>query len=87
MVRTFFTMEGGDSEFAMVSVLTLKAFLEACSRICVWQQARTCCLCYRMPKGELFLMHSQSAGQLGNDADTFFHPPSPFPCNSLQTQQ
>ena len=29
MVRTFFTMEGGDSEFANFTLPTLKAFLEA----------------------------------------------------------
>ena len=28
-VRTFFTMEGGDSEFANFTLPTLKAFLEA----------------------------------------------------------
>ena len=28
-VRTFFTMEGGDSEFANSTLPTLKAFLEA----------------------------------------------------------
>ena len=30
-VRTFFTMEGGDSEFANFTLPTLKAFFEACS--------------------------------------------------------
>ena len=30
-VRTFFTMEGGDSEFANFTLPALKAFLEACS--------------------------------------------------------
>ena len=32
-VRTFFTMEGGDSEFANFKLPTLKAFLEARSHI------------------------------------------------------
>ena len=31
-VRTFFTMEGGDSEFANFTLPTLKAFLEAHSQ-------------------------------------------------------
>ena len=31
-VRTFFTMEGGDSEVANFTLLTLKAFLEARSQ-------------------------------------------------------
>ena len=31
-VRTFFTMEGGDSEFANFTLPTLKAFLEARSQ-------------------------------------------------------
>ena len=30
-MRAFFTMEGGDSEFASFTLPTLKAFLEACS--------------------------------------------------------
>ena len=30
-MRTFFTLEGGDTEFANFTVPTLKAFLEACS--------------------------------------------------------
>ena len=37
-VRTFFTMEGGDSEFANFTLPTLKAFLEARSHgVRVWQ--------------------------------------------------
>ena len=31
-MRTFFTVEGGDSEFVNFILLTLKAFLEACSQ-------------------------------------------------------
>ena len=41
-------MEGSDSEFAIFTLPTLRAFVEAHSQ-CVWQQAVTCCLCYRMP--------------------------------------
>ena len=32
LVCTYFTMEGGDSEFANFTLPTLKAFLEACSQ-------------------------------------------------------
>ena len=32
LVRTFFTMEGGDGEFANFTLPTLKAFLEALSQ-------------------------------------------------------
>jgi len=32
LVRTFFTMEGNDSELANFTLPTLKAFLEACSQ-------------------------------------------------------
>ena len=54
-VRTFFTMEGGDSEFANFTVPTLKAFLEARSQnVTVWQEAITCCSCYRMPQNAFF---------------------------------
>ena len=31
-VRTFFTMKGGDSEFANFTLPTLKTFLEACGQ-------------------------------------------------------
>ena len=31
-VRTFFTMEGGDSEFAKFTLPTLKGFLKSCSQ-------------------------------------------------------
>ena len=34
-VRTFFTMEGGDSEFGNFTLLTLKAFLKALVRKCL----------------------------------------------------
>ena len=51
-MHTFFTMEGGDSEFVNFTLPTLKAFLEA---ECVWQQAITCCSCYRMPQNAFFL--------------------------------
>ena len=32
LVHTFFTMEGGDREFANFTLPTLKTFLEACSQ-------------------------------------------------------
>ena len=53
-MRTFFTMEGGDSEFANFSLPALKAFLEASSQT-VCQQAITCCSCYRVSQNAFFL--------------------------------
>ena len=44
----FFTMEGGDSEFANFTLPTLKAFLEARN------VSITCCSCYRMPQNAFF---------------------------------
>ena len=49
-VHTFFTMEGGDSEFVNFTLFTLNAVLEASNQKCVWQQAITCCSCYKMPQ-------------------------------------
>ena len=56
---------------------------------CVWQQATTCCSCYRMPQNTFFprtrdLLVSQKMMQLKT---FFFYPPSSFPsifcnCNS-----
>ena len=48
---------------------------------CVWQQAITCCLCYRMPQNAFFpqtcdLLISQKTMQT-----LLFHPPSTFPGN------
>ena len=49
---------------------------------CVWQQAITCCSCYRMPQKAFSSTNSQSSGQPKKWCkDTFFHPPSPFPGN------
>ena len=69
-------MEGGDSEFANFTLPTLKTFLEAHSQN-VWQQAVTCCSCYRMPQNTFFpwtrdLLVSQKMMQ----RHFFFHPPS-----------
>ena len=58
-------MEGSDSEFANFTPPTSKAFLEAYSQNvsgnkqylvaqCVWQQAISCCSCYRMPQNAFF---------------------------------
>ena len=65
-VYTFFTMEGGDSEFANFTLPTLKTFFEAI----------TCCSCYRMPQNELAIFWSAKKRR----KDTFFptlHPLSP----------
>ena len=51
------------------------SFLEACSQN-VWQQAITCCSCYRMHAPKCIF------DQPKNDAKTlFFHSPSPLPGN------
>ena len=47
-------MEGGDSEFVNFTLFTLNAVLEAIDQKCVWQQAITCCSCYRMPRNAFF---------------------------------
>ena len=52
-MHTFFTMEGGGSGFTKFTVPTLRVFLKVCSQS-VWQQARTCCLCYRMLQNAFF---------------------------------
>ena len=46
-------MEGSDSEFSNFTELTLKTFLQAHGQN-VWQQAITCCLCYRTPQNTFF---------------------------------
>ena len=61
-VRTFFTMEGGDSELAKSSVPTLKAFLKA--------RSQNACG-YRMPKTH-FCHERANSGQPKNDAKTLF---------------
>ena len=40
----------------------------------VWQQATTCCSCYRMPQNPFFPTNSRSSGQSKNDATTLFPP-------------
>ena len=69
-VRTFFTMAGGDSEFANFTLPTIKTFLEARSQNVL----------YDASKSFSFSTNSRSSGQEKNDAKTlFFHPPSRFP--------
>ena len=85
-------MEGGDSEIAKSTLPTLRAFLKARSQEFVWQLAKTCCSCYRMPPNAFF---SQALvifwSDRKNDAKT--PPPLPppssitFPLQFLQTQQ
>ena len=50
----------------------LKGIFEGPLSECVWQQARTCCLCYRMLKNTFLFTHLWSSGQTGNNADTYF---------------
>ena len=47
-------MEGGGSEFANFTLPTLKTFFGGLWSECVWQQAVTCCSCYRMPQNDMF---------------------------------
>ena len=49
----------------------------------VWQQAITCCSCYKMPQNAyIFSTNSPSSGHPQKNANTlFFYPPSPFPSN------
>ena len=49
-----------------------KAIFGGSQSECVWQQAISCCLCYRMPQNAFFSMKSRSSGQPKNDAKTFF---------------
>ena len=46
---------------------------------CVWQQAITCCSCYRMPQNAFFTMNSRSSGQPNKRCKDLFphHPLSP----------
>ena len=72
-VHTFFTMEGGDSEFENFTLPTLKAFLEARS------QKITCCLCNRMPPNAFFPWTRDLLISKKRRRHFFSHPPSPFP--------
>ena len=82
----FFTIKGGDSEFEKFTLPISKAFLETRNQNVFWQQAITCCSCYRMPQNAFFfffsLTKSRSSDQPKNDTKTlFFHPPPLFPGN------
>ena len=48
-MRTFFKVEGGDSEFVNFSLANFKDIFGGPSSECAWQQAITCCSCYRTP--------------------------------------
>ena len=86
-------MEGADSEIAKSTLPTLRAFLKARSQEFVWQLAKTCCSCYRMPPNAFF---SQALvifwSDRKNDAKTPTPPLPPlssitFPLQFLQTLQ
>ena len=66
-------MEDSDSEFANFTLPTLKTILEA---ECVWQQAVTCCSCYRMPQTHFFhkLVIFWSAEKWRKDSFSTLHP-------------
>ena len=42
--------------------------------VSVWQQARTCGSCDRLPQKRILSTHSRSSGQSGNDTKTLFFP-------------
>ena len=65
-MRTFFTVEGGDSEFANFTLPTLKTFLEARSQ-------NLLLVLYDAPK-RTFSTNSRSSGQPKNEAKTLFSP-------------
>ena len=71
-VRTFFTMEGGDSEFANFTLPTLKAFLGARS-----QKVSG----YRMPQNAFFFSHKLAIFWSAKKTTQrhFFPPSTPFP--------
>ena len=81
-------MEGGDSEIAKSTLPTLRAFLKARSQEFIWQLAKTCCSCYRMPPNAFFSQALVIWSDRKNDAKTPLPPPhrprSPFPCNSCK---
>ena len=54
-VRTFFTMEGGDSEFSNFTLPTLKAFFEACSDNVSGNKQQLVVRALRCPKTHFFL--------------------------------
>ena len=82
-VCTFFTMEGGDSEYEKFTVPTLKAFLKSQS-VC---QARNCCLCYRMPKYTLFPCNHDFLISWKKMQRHFSPSSITFPLQFLHTQQ
>ena len=84
-VRTFFTMECRDSDFAKFTVLTLKVCLKDSSQS-VFHNKKNLLLLLWGAKYCTVSSHSRSSCQLGNDAKTLFpHPPSPFPWNSCNS--
>ena len=86
-VHTFFTIEGGDSEFADFTLPALKAFLEACSHNVSGNKQYVVTRAIGCPKMHFF--YELAIWSAKNDAKTlFFHPPSPFHgnfcnCNSI----
>ena len=88
-MRTFFIMEGGDSEFANFTLPTLKAFFEAHVSGNKQQLAARAIGC---PKTQFFLRTRDLLvhGQPKNEAKTlllFFQPSITFPRKFLQLQQ
>ena len=65
-------MEAGDCEFAKFTLRAFKGNFEGTWLECVWQQAITCCSCYKMPKTACFSMNLWFYGQPKNNAKTLF---------------
>ena len=84
-VRTFFKMEGGDSEFTKFTLLTLKTFFKAHSQNFSGNKQQRVARAIGCPKTSFFFSfstNSRFSGQPKSNVKTlFFHPPSPFPCN------
>jgi len=79
-VRTFFKMEGGESEFAKFTLLTFKAFLELSQNLSGNKQ-QFVSRAIGCPKPHLFYKLAIFWSAEKRCKDTFLHPPSPFPCN------
>ena len=86
-VHTFFTMEGGDSEFANFTLPTLNHFLRHVVIMGLEISNNLLLVLWDAPKKKS--TNSRSSDQAKNDAKTLFvHPPSPFQgnfcnCNSI----
>ena len=70
-VHIFFTMEGGDSDFAKFTLPTLNAFLKAHSQNMFGNKQQLVARATGCPKPHLFSANSQFSGQPKNNVNTF----------------